>query len=608
MTAFPTHDSSVHGGHAHPTPTQRLFRLLSEERGDLIALFVYTVITGLLALVIPVTTQALVNAISQRVFVQNLIVLASLALFASLCAGGMRLLQLSLVEGLQQRVFAKTAIQLARRLPRIRNAALAGEYAPELVNRFFDVLTIQKTLSKLLLDGIGAFLQATVGLALLGFYSPVLLGFDLLILLFVLFVFFALGWGGVRTSIDESAQKYRVAEWLEEIARCGTSLKLDGSPDFALHEADRRVVGYLHARRSHFRIQFRQESGNAIFGAFAATGTLALGGWLVIQGQLSLGQLVAAELIIVTVLSSLDKLVKQAADFYDLLTGLEKVGHVTELPLERTGGVHLPTDMKSAGVVCRGVRFSYLAGSEILSGLDLKLAPGERVSLVGASGAGKSTFAALLCGLEVPSHGTVAVGGVEVRDADLNSLRAKTALVSDLNEILSGTIEENLVYGRANVTQEDLRRALEVVQLTEDLALFPAGIKTSVVAGGRNLSRGQLQRLLLARAIVDSPALLILDEAFTGIDERTKLTILDQLYRPENPWTIIDISHDAEVVMRSGRVHVLEGGRIVETGQIEELSRKENGAFARLFPGLCHLDQAAPPESVEKPVERKTAQ
>ncbi len=579
---------SLHAeAHLHPTPLQRLLRLLSEERGDLLALVVYAVVTGLLSLVIPITTQALVNTIAQKIFFQNLLVLAGLVLVGLLCAGGMRLLQLSLVEMLQQRVFAKTAIELASRLPRIQNSSLNGDYAPELVNRFFDVLTIQKTLAKLLLDGLGASLQAAVGLALLGLYSPILLGFDVLILLFIGLVFFGLGWGGVRTSIDESVQKYAVAEWLEEIARCSTSLKLDGSADFALKQADARVVNYLRARRSHFRVQFRQEAGNALFQAAAATGTLGIGGWLVIQGRLSLGQLVAAELIVVTVLASLDKLLKQAADFYDLLTGLEKVGHVTELPVERTEGFALPSVMSGVGIVCRQVRFSYLPGREILSGLQLSLAPGERVSLVGASGAGKSTLAALLCGLEIPSHGTVEVGGVDVREVDLDSLRSKVALVGDRNEIVSGTLEENIVYGRAGVTQADVRQAVEFAQLTDEIAEMPQGLQTSLVSAGRNLSRGQVQRLLLARAIADGPQLLILDEAFTGIDERTKLKILDRIYRPENSWTIIDISHDAEVVVRSGRIHVLSDGRIVEAGSLQELAADRKSVFSELFPILC---------------------
>ncbi|MFN3287475.1 MAG: PLP-dependent transferase, partial [Sphingomonadaceae bacterium] len=240
----------------------------------------------------------------------------------------------------------------------------------------------------------------------------------------------------------------------------------------------------------------------------ASAGTLGIGGWLVINRQLTLGQLVAAELVIVSVLAATDKLIKQSEQVFDLLTALDKVGHVTDLPLERVDGRELQPGPGGAGLVCRGLRFSYQPGAEVLSGLDLRLAPGERISLVGLSGAGKSTLAALICGLEEPSHGTVEVNGMEVRSARLESLRRVVSLVGDNHEIFAGTLEENLVVGRAHVTHEDIRRALEIAQLTEDLATLPHGTRTMLVSGGRNISHGQAQRLLIARAIVDRPQLL----------------------------------------------------------------------------------------------------
>lgn len=579
-----TDPALAHG--AHPTPLNRLLREIAHEKSDILALCIYSVVTGLLALVVPITTQSLVNTIAQRIFLQNLLVLTSMVLFFTLFAGCLRLLQLSLVEVLQQRVFARTALVLAEHLPRMRNSALQGEYAPELVNRFFDVLTIQKTLAKLLLDGLGALVQTSIGLLLLAFYSPVLLGFDIVIILFILGIFFLLGIRGLRTSIDESVQKYKVASWLEELARCQTSLKMDGSFQIASSRADSLVVSYLQARRSHFRVTFRQAMGNYLFQGLVTTATLGGGGWLVIQGQLTLGQLVASELIIISVVSALDKMINQTEHFYDLLTGLEKVGHLIDIPLERTGGTPVPTSPEGLSITCRGVRFSYVPGVEILSELDLTLKEGERVSLVGASGAGKSTLAALLCVLEEPHFGTLELGGLEIRQVDLESLRRVVALVGDTNEVFEGTLEENISFGRAELRAEDIRWAIEVAQLTEDIAKMPEGMQTPIVSAGRNLSRGQIQRLLIARAIADHPRLLILDEAFTGIDEKTKLKILDAIYAPENGWTIIDISHDAEVVMRSGMVKVLSEGHIVESGDPTELARNTVSAFSKLFPDL----------------------
>lgn len=570
----------------HLTPLRRLVLMLREDRDDLLALIVYTILTGLLMLAIPLTAQFAVNTIAAGIFLQPLLVLTLAALAALAVAGVLRLLKLSLLERLQQRVFARVALTLAERLPHIRHTALVNEYAPQLVNRFFDVVTIQKSLAKLLLDGPTAALQVLLGLTLMAFYSPYLLAFDVFLILFIAFVVTVLGIGGLKSSIDESYQKYHVAEWLEEIARCHRGFKMNGVPAFSIERTDSLVVDYVKARKRHFRVLFRQAAGNYLFRAVASAGVLAIGGYLVIERQLTLGQLVAAELVIVGVLEGLEKLIRMLETVYDLLTSVDKVGHVTDLPVERAGGRPLPHSPQGAAIMCRGVNFSYRPGVEVLSNLGLQVRPGEHVSLVGESGAGKSTLASLLCGLQEPTHGVVQINGMDVREASLESLRRVVALVSDTNEIFEGTVEENILLGREHIPYEDVQWALDLTQLSEELTRLPEGMQTKLVGEGRNLSRGQIQRLLIARAIVGRPRLLILDEAFTGIDENDKLQILGELYAPERDWTIIDISHDPEVVLRSSVVHVLSDGKIAESGAALELARRRDGLFASLFPTL----------------------
>ena len=608
MATMTTMNATHEDFHESPTPLTRLLRLAAEEKGELWVLLIYTMVAGLMALAVPLAAQALVNIIAANVLLQPLFVLTLLVLGGMLCAGLLQLAKLSLVERLQQRIFARIALRVADRLIHLRVSALRGQYAPELVNRFFDVLTVQKALSKLLIDGLTVSLQALVGLVLLGIYSPLLLGFDVFILLFAGFIVGILGWNGLRSSIAESKEKYHVADWLQELARCHISTKLFGQNEYLRGRTDKTVMDYLMARQAHFKVVWRQAAGSYLFQAIASAGVLAIGGWLVINRQLSLGQLVAAQIIVVSVLAALDKLVRQADQVFDLLAALDKLGYVTDLPNERTGGDPLGGKAHAGvGIDCRSVRFSYRPDTEILSGLDLHLAPGERVSLVGASGAGKSTIALLLCGLEEPSHGSVLVGGVDVRAADLPLLRQSVAMVGYSNEIFEGTIEENVRMGR-DLNHETVRQALEMAHVSGDIDRLPGGIHTDLAASGQNLSRGQIQRLLIARALAGRPGLLILDEAFTGIDERTALLILDAIYAPENPWTILDISHQAEVVMRSGTVHVLENGRIVETGTPAALARRKNGAFAALFPYLCGFLNAIPAEiPAEKTAEMNAA-
>lgn len=571
----------------HTTPYQRLRALMHLERGDLLALFAYAILIGLLSLAVPLAAQSLVNTIAAGVLIQPLIVLTLGVLGALLFAGVLRLLKLSLLERLQQRIFARIALQLAEQLPRIQNDVLTREYAPQLANRFFDVITLQKTTAKILLEGPAALLQVIVALLLMSFYDPYLLGFAVLLMLAVGFIVGVLGIGGLRTSIEESYSKYHVADWLEELARCQRSFKMDASAPFPSERADKLVVKYIQARRAHFRVIFRQAFGNYFLQAFACAGVLAIGGWLVINRQLTLGQVVAAEMVVVGALQGFEKLIRLLENIYDLLTSLDKIGYVTDLPSERENGRLIPSSPTGASVSCRKLRFAYEGQRPVLANLDLELEPGEHASLVGASGVGKSTLAALFCGLHEPTQGLVRINGMDVRDVSLHSLRRVVALVGDNNEIFAGTIEENILVGRAYISHEDLQWAIDTARLTEELVRMPDGLQTQVVSEGRNLSRGQVQRLLIARAIVDRPQLLILDEGFTGIDERDKLDILDELYHPQHAWTVVDISHDPETVARAHTIHVLAQGRIIESGPLSQLTKKPNSEFARLFPSLC---------------------
>lgn len=568
-------------------PLDRFRALLKIDARDLTILLSYTLVAGLLSLAVPLAAQAVVNTIAAGIFLQPLIVMTVLLFAGLLFVAVLRIYKLQLVETLQQRIFARVVMQLGGRIPQIQTQALCKEYMPELVNRFFDLMTVQKAWGKLLLDVPASLLQVFIGLVLMALYSPWLLAFDFAIIGFIMVCAMVLGAGGIKTSIHESIEKYRVAEWLEDLGRCHISFKTHGFQGFVLERTDQLIVNYIDARRAHFAVLFRQSFSTYLFQAGASAGILAIGGWLVINRQLTLGQLVAAELVVLNVLSALEKLIRNCDTYYDLLTGLDKVGHLTDLPLERKTGIEIVDTTGGATVVMTDVCFSYNSHTPVLQNLNLTVQAGERASLVGASGAGKTTLAHILCGLLEPISGSIEFADLDVRDVGLSDMRKRIGFVGDANEIFEGTIEENVRMGRAYVSHKDIRAALNLAQLTEDIARLPDGLSTSLVASGKNLSRGQVQRLLIARAVAHRPSLLILDEAFTGIDEKTKLAIVDRLMHSENPWTLIDISHDAEVVKRSDQVYVLSSHRIAEFGSPAALSWRSDSEFSSLFPELA---------------------
>jgi ABC-type bacteriocin/lantibiotic exporter with double-glycine peptidase domain len=514
----------------------QLWRLLMLERRDIGAVLVYAVLGGLLALVLPLGTQAVVNTVAFGVFTPNLWVLCALVLVGLLAGGSLFVMERYIVDLLQRRLFVRTTFDVAYRLPRIREGALADHYAPELVNRFFDVLTLQKTLGKVLLDGSSAALTVLFSLILLAAYHPIFLVFDVIVVLFLPFVVVVLGRGGLATSVAESTNKYAVANWLEEVARCRVSMKLAGTPP-------------------------RQLVGSEVFRALLVVGALGIGGSLVIRQQLSLGQFVAAEVVVLYLAGALQKLVAQLEHVYDLLTALHKLGLITGMPLEREPARVVPAPASGpAGLHLRDVVFSYRARRPVLDGATAAIAPGERVSLIGR---GKSSLVALVTRFHEPASGLIELDGIDVRTIDPEALRVQVGVVEGRrDQIFEGTLEENVTMGRP-LPHADVRWAIATAQLADEIGALPEGLQTPLPATGANLSESVCTRILCARAIVGRPRLLIVDDALAGLPPELHRRLLDALWR-EPGWTLIDLSQDPRLGQRSGRRLELRAGRIIE--------------------------------------------
>jgi len=552
--AAPLADASVHGEQGHdevehhgPPPLTRLWGLLRTESRDLWMVFIYAVGVGVLSLAVPITAMAVVNTTALATLVQQLLVLC-LALFVCLALAAMlRVLQSVVVEYLQQRIFVRVVADLSYRLPRADVQAFDRQHGPELVNRFFDVLTVQKAGATLLLDGVTVVLQMAIGLTLLAFYHHILLGFDIALIVALLFIVFVLGRGAVRSSIRESRAKYVVAGWVEEMARHPVTFKVNGGPQFARERADLLARQYLLARQSHFRIVLRQFAFSLVLQVLASTALLGLGGYLVIQGQLTLGQLVAAEIVVAAVVASVTKLGKHLESYYDLLAAVDKLGHLVDLPMEREGGVVHHARSKGAAVRMHDIRFSYSHGHRtVLERFNLSIAPGERVALLGPNGAGKSTLVDLLFGIRVPAHGYVEIDGMDLRDLRLESLREHIAVVKGI-EIFEGSILENVRMGREHLSLADVRQALAAVGLLADVLDFPGGLQTHLGTGGSPLSLGQAERLMLARAIAGAPRLLVVDEVLDDMDQEIRQEVLPAIIGPEARWTLLVVTHSQDV-------------------------------------------------------------
>jgi putative ABC transport system ATP-binding protein len=521
-------------------PLERLLALMRAESSDVWIVIVFALVSGLLGMTTPLAVEALVNTVAFGRFLQPVIVLSMMLLAFLIFQAAMKALQTFVVEIIQRRMFARVAADLSFRLPRTRTESLDDHYAPELVNRFFDVITMQKITAQLLLDGVSVVLTAAVGMAVLAFYHPYLLAFDVVLILLILFAMFVLGRGAVKTSIKESKTKYAMVSWLEDLARCGTTFRYDGASEFALERSDQLIFNYLSARKKHFYVLMRQLIFLLLIQALASTALLGIGGWLVISGQLSLGQLVAAELIVAMVVGSFAKLGKHIESFYDLMASVDKVGSLLDLPIERTDG--LLTSPSGGGIVIRDLQYARTDGREILHNLSLVIPAGQRIAVCGESGCGKSLLLDMLFGLREPRSGGVTIGGVDPRDLRPDVLRRQVALVRDV-EIFNGTIAENIHLERPDLSIGDVRAAAAVAGLLPQIQQFPAGLDTVLTASGGPLTTSQLRRLMLARAVSGQPAILLIDEILDCMADTEAETILRQILAMDSSATIILVTN-----------------------------------------------------------------
>mgnify|MGYP000329903790 CR=1 FL=1 len=532
-----------------PTPLQRLSGLLDAERSDVAAVVFYAVAIGILSLATPLAIQVLINwlafgALRQPIIALGLALLGCLALAAVLQG-----LQRVAVEMVQRRIFVRMVADLTTRLSRVRVRAFDDRAGPELVNRFFDVLTVQKAVATLLLDGLGAVLQALVGLALLAVWHPFLMAYDLAIIVSLGTILFILGRGAQDTAIRESKAKYAVAFWMEELARHPMAFKLAQGQHLALARADALTRAYLGARDAHWTIYLRQLIATWALQVVAGVALLGLAGALVLDGELSVGQLVAAEFIVAAALAGFAKVAHKLDSWYDLLAGIDKLGQLVDLPQEDVTGAALPVDDRPASATLRKAATPRPGGDGVVGPFDLEVPRGSRMAVRVGSGVDGTVACDLLLGVRRPVSGTVLRDGFDVSDLRPSALYRDAVLVRG-PDLIHGTVYENVVLGRPRASILEVRRALQRVHLDAAVQALPDGPDTVLTQFGLPLSTPQVLRLMVARALVARPRLLVLDGALDGLTDEDCEAVLGPLLDLRAPWTLVVFTTQDRVARR----------------------------------------------------------
>lgn len=567
-------------------PWRRLTRFFSAESRIVAYIYLYAAVAGGANLLVPIVVQAIYTYIQTLQWVTGLTTLILLAATVLIVAALVRIGQYILIEHLQRRLFLHTTLEIVHRVPRWLYPAVLRENLPALINRYFEIFTLEKNLSKLLLNVPADFLTIIFGIILLSFYAPFFAFSVLLLTLLVgLGVYYSFE-GAYKQKKAVSDEKYRMASWLEEIARALLTFKVAGFPPILYRRTQELEERYLLARQRYFRVLLTQKGLLFFYQIAIALLMLTLGALLVVGKQISLGQFVASELVLFLLLNAVQDLVGNLEALYDALVGMDKLSQLFTPQQERLSGVTLSPEGPYS-IEMRGVSFAHArqeASYPVLVDISLEIQPGEKVCLTGPAGAGKTTLLYLLYGLYPNYTGEIRIAGVNLRHIDLLALRARIGDALDVGEIIEARVWDNLTLQAPTASWEEVMEVCTRLGLKESIERLPEGFFTMLPPQGKGLLSGLDQRkLILARALLMKPAILFVDDIFVGVDWSLKAPIFEYILAKDKPYTAIIVSQDFRVMQLCDKVAFLYGGRLRYYGLPGELSawmEKENLLFS----------------------------
>jgi ABC-type bacteriocin/lantibiotic exporter with double-glycine peptidase domain len=559
------------------TPMQRLGKLLNGFRKEIGIMLLFAAAGGIVDLSLPLGIQAVINLIMGGQVSVSWVILIFLIVLGIFGSGYLHILQMMVGENLQQSIFTKVAFEFTYRLPRIKPNASKKEWLPELVNRFFDTISLQKGVFKLLFDTSKAVLQIFLGLLILILYNPI----------FALYAFVILGilWIGIRltgkpgldSGLEESKYKYKLVHWLEEVARTADTFKLAGVTDFPLKRTDNQLLSYLKARNKHFKVIITQYGIMIFLKALAAGTLLFAGGLLVMNGELNLGQFVAAEIIIILMIGALEKIILSAETVYDVLISVEKLGTVTDFPLEQTDETN-PTEYylkRPFEIELRGVALDFLDGkSSLLQDIGMHIKSGEKIGLVGYSGSGRTTLLKSLAGFYKIGQGSLLVNGLPMPENELAKYRLYIGDGLQALDIFEGNIYDNISLGRPGITEEDVNSLLISTGIRDYLIQHEIDFNTKLYPTGRGLPSGLQHRIILARTFCGNPGLVILEDTMAPLPTDERHQLLNVIFNPQKPLTMVASTNRKDFALRCDKLVWLDKGRVIAFDTPEKVMPK----------------------------------
>lgn len=541
----------------------KLFRLLRLDGKEITALYLLSILSGLIQLSLPLGIQAIINfaivATGRKQLPASMWVLILLVVLGVLFTGMLKINQMKIVEKIQQKIFTRFSFEFSYRIPKLNVKSIDQFHLPELVNRFFDIPTLQKSMAKLLLDIPTAVIQLCFGLILLAFYNSVFIVFGIILLVILYLILYISSPKGFEASLEESNFKYDIGGWIQEIARGIKTFKFFNTYNLHIEKTNHLLEGYLYSRNRHFQILKLQYWSLVVFKILITASMLIVGGILLIRQEINIGQFIAAEIIILTIMNAVEKLIISLETVYDLLTSVEKINKITEKPIDEEGSYEF---IKKQGIEIEAKNLSFgFEKNDILQNINFHIKRGQKVAITGDGDSGKTVLLRLLTGVFQDFKGDLSFDQIPINNYNLNTLRNHIGIYMQKQDIFSASLWENITLGNTEIKEQDVLDVFKIVGLDSFYKSLNKGFDTHLEPTGKQLSSSNVQKLLIARSLLNQPALLLLDEPMKLIAADDKQYLQNYLFGLKDV-TIIFTTNDPSLISKSEMVIHLEKGLI----------------------------------------------
>lgn len=525
--------------------SKKLLNYLKKEKNDVFTIYIYAILSGLVNLSIPLGIQAIVSYAFGATMVTSIYILIGFVTLGTWLVGFFQVRVMDILEKLQQKIFVEYAVAFAEKLPKLNLAKTNKYHLPELINRFFDTQSLQKGISKFLLELPVAIIQILFGLILLSFYHPYFIGFAILVIASLFVLFLVTRDLGIKTSLAESDDKYEVVSWLEDIARDVKTFKNSAFLETHLEETDQKLLSYVEQRTAHYKVLRFQYNTLIFFKVLITLFMLLLGTYLLINQKLNIGAFVATEIVILMIMSAVEKLVKSLEKYYDIVTSFTKLHKVLDLPEEEQGS--LPISQEAGHLLeAKEISFGYDLNKPIINNLSVVF-PQNKISLIsGKQGSGKTLLFNLLAGFYQPDSGKIIINHHPIENYANNELRKSIGFYMDDLELIKGSVLQNINLGNQNISAKEINELAENLGITNFSSLFAEGLLTPIQAADQRLSYTTKKLILLLRAFVGEKKLLFLEDPLEGFNTEVRNKMLQFIKKVSTDKTIIMVGNSKD--------------------------------------------------------------